>query len=84
MLSVLMKLPLLSLTATEDADLKKPIGEKALTAFLFRKLKLGVSNTDACLHFHLGVVDQILQRVRAGIVIVEFSVICDYSCRGVV
>lgn len=32
------------------------------------------------LHFHLGVVDEILQQVDAGVVILEFSVICDYSC----
>lgn len=36
------------------------------------------------LHFHLGVVDEILQRVDAGVVVAELSVVGDYSCGGVV
>lgn len=32
------------------------------------------------LHFHLGVVDEILQRVYTGIIVLEFSIVGHYPC----
>lgn len=35
------------------------------------------------LHFHPGVVDEILQRVCTGVMIAELRVVGDYSCSGI-
>lgn len=109
MLSVLMKLPLLSLTAMEDADLNKTIGGddvsiseelRSIGCFktsirypplhhntstnVHKNILATIAMRSSSLHFHLGVVDEILQRVGAGVVIAELSVICDYSCGRIV
>lgn len=78
MLRVLMKLPFLSVKATEEDDLRGGSNAVAL------KMAAEVAWRHSYLHVDLGVVDEILQGVSTRVVVLELCVVGDGADGGVV
>lgn len=84
MLRVLMKLPLLSFKAMEEDDLQAREGacDCCLGCETFRGACAFLSPTRN-LHVHLGVVDEVLQRVSARVEVLQLCVVGDCADSGV-